>query len=639
MDSPIVAARVRLQPGEPVVCRGKRYFIISALDLETVLAEEVSSKLSERLRIVDLEPLPLEADPERRPEPEISAVADEDWKIAQERLDAIQPLLQMEVRTKTDVKVRAKELDVNAATLYRWMKAFQVTGRLSALLPTQKSKSRGKLRVDDKVEPLIKAGIEDKYKPPSFSIKETYEYIKGLCERAGLEPPSVGTVRNRIMTTSDEEKLKRRRGKRAARDKFDPSVSKFPGATTPLSVIQIDHTLLRPVLVDDDYREPIGRPWLTLAIDVFSRVIYGMYLSLEAPSAMSTGLCLVNGILVKDKWLAARGVTERWPVWGIAGKVHSDNGGDFRGDMLKGAAKNLNFILEWRPVKNPKYGGHIESLCGTLKEDLDREVPGVVPEHLSGKEYYDAEKEAALTYSELESWLAQYIARDYNQRLHTGIGTAPLKRFEEGIFGNDQEPGVGLADLPFDERTIRLNLTPFDERTVQQYGILWDGIYYYSDVLRPWINATRPGSTKKIKRKFIVRRDPRDISSVYFYDPELAEHFEIPYRNPSRPKVTLWEVQAIRKYLTDKGVKDIDEDAIFRAREERRQFVEKAKAETKKVRKTRQRTKLALVGAAEHKAAMSQGASAPKGAPEVEPTLNYDNVQPFDDIDELKIHD
>ena len=39
----------------------------------------------------------------------------------------------------------------------------------------------------------------------------------------------------------------------------------------------------------------------------------------------------------------------------------------------------------------------------------------------------------------------------------------------------------------------------------------------------------------KRKRQFIVRRDPRDISMIYFYDPELQEYFAIPYRNTASP--------------------------------------------------------------------------------------------------------
>ena len=61
---------------------------------------------------------------------------------------------------------------------------------------------------------------------------------------------------------------------------------------------------------------------------------------------------------------------------------------------------------------------------------------------------------------------------------------------------------------------------PYEERTVQRHGIVIDEIPYYDDVLRPWINATDPrDATGKRKRKFIIRRDPRDLSRIYFYDP------------------------------------------------------------------------------------------------------------------------
>ncbi|EMM3213146.1 TPA: hypothetical protein ROC76_005193, partial [Escherichia coli] len=39
------------------------------------------------------------------------------------------------------------------------------------------------------------------------------------------------------------------------------------------------------IVVDDRDRQPIGRPYLTLAIDVFTRCVLGMVVTLEAPSA------------------------------------------------------------------------------------------------------------------------------------------------------------------------------------------------------------------------------------------------------------------------------------------------------------------------------------------------------------------
>jgi putative transposase len=56
--------------------------------------------------------------------------------------------------------------------------------------------------------------------------------------------------------------------------------------------VQIDHTVIDLIVVDERDRQPIGRPYLTLAIDVFTRCVVGMVVTLEAPSAVSVGLCL-----------------------------------------------------------------------------------------------------------------------------------------------------------------------------------------------------------------------------------------------------------------------------------------------------------------------------------------------------------
>ncbi|WP_458249986.1 hypothetical protein [Citrobacter freundii] len=62
-----------------------------------------------------------------------------------------------------------------------------------------------------------------------------------------------------------------------------------PAVTAPLEQVQIDHTVIDLIVVDDRDRQPIGRPYLTLAIDVFTRCVLGMVVTLEAPSAVSVG--------------------------------------------------------------------------------------------------------------------------------------------------------------------------------------------------------------------------------------------------------------------------------------------------------------------------------------------------------------
>ncbi len=77
------------------------------------------------------------------------------------------------------------------------------------------------------------------------------------------------------------------------------------------------------------------------------------------------------------------------------------------------------------------------------------------------------------------------------------------------------------------------------ERTVQPYGNSIDGIHYYSDVLRRFVGATKDGR----RRSFVFRRDPRDISTVSFWDPDLQQYSTIPYRNTVYPPISIWELR------------------------------------------------------------------------------------------------
>jgi putative transposase len=58
--------------------------------------------------------------------------------------------------------------------------------------------------------------------------------------------------------------------------------------------------------VDRENRQPIGRPWLTLAVDVKTRMIAGFHVSLWPPSALSVCLALTHAVLSKTSWLADR---------------------------------------------------------------------------------------------------------------------------------------------------------------------------------------------------------------------------------------------------------------------------------------------------------------------------------------------
>ena len=229
---------------------------------------------------------------------------------------------------------------------------------------------------------------------------------------------------------------------------------------------------------------------------------------------------------------------------------------------------------------------------------------------------YDSEGKASLTLSEFEQWLTLYITQIYHVKNHSSLGISPLKKYQEGIMGTSEQPGIGIIPRIFNERKLRLDFMPFEERTVQEYGVLIDHITYYHDVLRRFIHSKE----NKEKRKFIFRRDPRDISIIYFYDPELKEYFEIPYRDTSLPAISIWEYNDVVRALK-KNKTPINERSIFETYRKMDEIEKKAIRETKSRRKEI-KTNILLNPILEDTTA----------------TLNIneinDDIKPFEDIDD-----
>ncbi len=620
--------RVVLKSGIEVRVREQLYRIRQILDLETLLVDDPQSGQTRQLKISELESMITPSETLPPMGVDLAQISDEAWQIAQQRFSVIEPLLSTPRCTIAQVEACARRGNVNVVTVYRWLQRYQRSGQVAALLPYERSGGRGHSRLNPEVEAIIQATIEEVYlsgqKP---SAQRACVEVLRRCRNAGVAPPHPNTVRYRIRQLSLQKRLSRREGAKAAREKYAPLRGSFPGADAPLAVVQIDHTPVDLVLVDDVHRRPVGRPWITLAIDVYSRMVAGFYVSFDPPGAMAVGLCLAHAIVPKETWLANHEITTSWPVWGVMKVVHADNAKEFHSRMLKMACQNYGIDLQWRPVATPHYGGHVERLLGTFSQDIHA-LPGTTFSNPTARGSYDSDKTSALTLSEFERWLAIYIVEVYHQRLHRELVTTPVRRYEEGMLGTAEQPGRSLPDRLLDETRLRLDLMPYEERTVQPYGIVIDDIQYYDDVLRPWINAMEPGDSKgKRKRKFIIRRDPRDISRVYFFDPDLKQYFAIPYRHMTHPAMSIWELREARRKLKEEGHKAVNEELIFSAYNRLGALEDEAIKETKKARRSAQRRRV------------HERIEPPAVADSTElndfPVDTLDDIEPFDEIEVL----
>lgn len=515
-----------------------------------------------------------------RSAPDLAHISEESWAKARTRFAAIQPFLNGPV-SKEDAKGYAAAAGVHVATLYRWLESYRTKERITALLPERPGVRSGDTRLQSDVEEIIAATLDEVYlNRQRSSIPYVAVEIIARCKAVGVEPPHPNTIGRRIARLPALERAKRRYGSRSKEARaLAPITGGFPIPPQPYAAVQIDHTKLDIELVDDIHRQPIGRPWLTLAIDVFSRMVAGFYVSIDPPGALSTGLALVHAMLPKQIWLAKHGITTPWPAAGRIQMIHLDNAREFHGLMLDRACDNYGIAITWRPVRQPWYGAHIERLLGTFAREIHN-LPGSTFANPAERGEYDSERRAAMTLSEFERWFAILVTQAYQQTRHSELAMTPLQKYESG------EPPETMVHV--DERRLRLDFMPYVERTVQPYGISIEHIAYYSDVLRRWINAPDPQQPGH-KRKFTVRQDPRDISAVYFYDPEAGQYFRIPYRDTTHPAVSVWEFRAIRQRLIERGRKSLNEQLVFEAYAQMREITATAKRTTKAARREEQR--------------------------------------------------
>lgn len=580
-----------IEVGSVVIHEDKCYRVTHRIAIDTVMAVDLSTGESatlpvERLRLAGAD-IDIPADVKDRPQ-DLSLYSAQEWKEGQRRLQAIQGLLENPDRSRDEAAKMAKAADVHVSTLYRWLAEYVRRGNVTALVPFKRGRKVGARVLAPEVEAILDAVIEEFYLHKQRRTPEdVIEEVRARCRLAKVVPPHANTVRNRLKRVPEIVKLKRRGRSELARNRFSPIRGSIH-APHPYSVVQIDHTPIDCIVVDEVHRQPIGRPFLTLAICVHSRMVGGLYMSLDPPSSAAVSLCLANAMCTKAEYLARLGIPGNWPVWGKMATIHVDNAKEFRGSALERGAQQHGIDLLWRPPKTPNYGGHIERLMGTTMRRVHK-LPGTTFSSVDDKAEYDSEAEAVLTLRELEVEIVDFIVNKYHIQAHKTIGVPPIKMWQRGIIGTDDAPGVGQMPIPSNPLRLEIDFMPLDMRTVQRYGIQWDNISYYDPVLDSYINSSILDD-EETKQKFLVRRDPRDISKIYFFDPASKLYVTLPYRNIGHPPISLYELKEVRKRLTEEGIRDIDENIIFEYVARSRKRVDEATRTTKAARRAQARS-------------------------------------------------
>ncbi len=496
-------------------------------------------------------------------EPLPTEVKTAEWLEARRRADAIRDFLRDHPGRSSagDVVELAVELALSQATTYRLIRLFRAGGTVTSLLHRRRGRPQGHRTLDDRLEQIVRDTIERFYLRRSRpSLSQLFREVQTNCFAAGLSPPHRRTIEARVAEI-DLSKRAKRRGENTLLKTATAVPGKFD-SPRPLSVVQIDHTKADVFVVDEETRDPIGRPWLTLALDVHTRMVTGFYLSM-APSRLSTSLCLLNSVFDKSTWLRDREITEPWPVAGLPEILHVDNGADFRSRAFKRGCEDAGIKIVWRPPAVPRFGGHIERLIGTQMGSLHL-LPGTTFSNPQEREGYDPKRHAALTLRDLERYIALDIVGAYHQSIHSGLSRPPLAVWRE------KENEIPLR-LPTDRLRFWLTFLPEDERTLRPDGIHLFGLRYWSPALSADLGRT--------KKPLLVKYDPRDMAHIWVRR-SSGGFVEARYADVTLPSVTLREAVTARRTLKGKGRGEVNMRSIIRTAIAQREIVDNARKQS-----------------------------------------------------------
>jgi putative transposase len=194
--------------------------------------------------------------------------------------------------------------------------------------------------------------------------------------------------------------------------------------------VQIDHTEVDLFLVDETTREAMSvRPWLTLAIDVCTRMVVGFHLSMDKQPRLHRSLHVERRL--REKRVAKR-KRDRCALasGGVAGSASCRQWRRLQKQGLLVGLPGGGNKTYMATVGAPRYGGHIERLIGTITGRVHF-YPGTTFANPSARQDNDSAGFSAMTFREFECALGWEIAGRYNREIHSALLCPPIAVWDE----------------------------------------------------------------------------------------------------------------------------------------------------------------------------------------------------------------
>lgn len=468
----------------------------------------------------------------------------------------------------------AKAMHVSVRTVLRHYVLYLEDPSAQGQLPCKSGPATGSSYLSEARRAVIAKAIEEVYEcEERGTIKATTLRARELANAGGLKPPSYGTVRLQIQA-GDRWKAARKRHGRVRGDAMAAPAGQSWSVRKPLDFVQVDHAIVDVIVVDALTREEIGRPWITLVIDVASRCVLGFYLTFDPPSQTSVALALENACCPKDSWLDEIGYKGEWVPFGLMRRIGWDNAKCFHVVSLVQACLAAGIKPVYRQVRHPTHGAYIERYIGTFMGHVHL-LKGTTFSNTKDREDYPSQKKAVMSLPELTLWIVHEINGVYHNQRHRSLGKRPLE------YWNSVLSTVGSYEMPAypsDRRAFRLSLLPGAFRRVTREGIARFALHYWDDSLIPLIGD---------EKKYWIAHDPRNISRVHLHLND--SYIDVPWRDRSQRPIALFEWERAKQTLRAEHDQPSSEAEVFKHLAAMRELEQTAEKTTRGQRRDRAR--------------------------------------------------
>jgi len=395
-------------------------------------------------------------------------------------------------------------ITVSQRVLRKWQKLARegeiaYGNRFVALLPRISARGNRLRKVDSEVVEVMNMVIDTEVLTASkANITICYGNLINLCDAQGLLPPSEKTFRAEIKRRREEIVILARQGRRAAYNitefcwQIDQSTPRH--GERPFEIGHIDHTELDVELVDSRTGANLRRPWLTVLLDAFTRLVLAFYLTFDPPSYRS---CMAVIRLSVQRH-------GRIPM-----TIVVDRGSDFESVYFESLLARLGCHKKSRPTAKARFGSVIERFFGVNNTAFIHNLVGnnqALQRPRSMSPSHDPRRLAVWTLPALIDAFEAFVDTVYANVPHPALGMSPKDAMARGLAmsGNRSHVLIPFSD---EFKCLCMPTTPLGNAVVRTgRGIKIKGIFY-------WHSSFRESSV--VRTSVPLRYDPFDVSSAY----------------------------------------------------------------------------------------------------------------------------